>query len=177
MRQSCMVMSPPRLWPLADCTTNYRPVLSSERAPQDEEQKNFPAKKGKSEIWSWAPNGCPTPRHTDWLTVSRKVTSTSRNRASLFSWVINTGTRPSRLAESEIWGSKIWSRVLRDSVREWLRWLCSAAIVNYRLVLSSERTSHINNPATSWQWHKSAHGPQMGGWHRDRLADWPSAVT
>jgi hypothetical protein len=21
--------------------------------------------KGKSKIWSWAPKGCPTPRHTD----------------------------------------------------------------------------------------------------------------
>jgi hypothetical protein len=27
-----------------DCTTKYRPVLSSERAPQDEEQSNFPEK-------------------------------------------------------------------------------------------------------------------------------------
>jgi hypothetical protein len=33
--------------PLTDCNTNYRPVLSSERAPQDEEQSNFPAKEGK----------------------------------------------------------------------------------------------------------------------------------
>jgi hypothetical protein len=67
-----MVMSPPRLWPLTDCSTNYKPVLSSERAPQDKEQR-----KKKSNIWSWAPKGCPTPRHTGWLTVSRKVTSTS----------------------------------------------------------------------------------------------------
>jgi hypothetical protein len=42
-----MVLSPPRLWPLTDCTTNYRPVLSSERAPHDEEQSNCPAKKRK----------------------------------------------------------------------------------------------------------------------------------
>jgi hypothetical protein len=25
----------------------------------------FRQKKGKSEIWLWAPKGCPTPRHTD----------------------------------------------------------------------------------------------------------------
>jgi hypothetical protein len=37
----------------------------------------FRQKKGKNEIWSWAPKGCQTPRPTDWLTVSRKVTSTS----------------------------------------------------------------------------------------------------
>jgi hypothetical protein len=67
-----MVTSPPRLWPLTDCTTNYRPVLSSQRAPQDKEQSNFPAKK-ISKIWSWASKGCPTPRHTDWLTVSQSV--------------------------------------------------------------------------------------------------------
>jgi hypothetical protein len=34
-----MVMSPPRLWPLKDCTTNYRPVLSSE-SPRVEAGKN-----------------------------------------------------------------------------------------------------------------------------------------
>jgi hypothetical protein len=67
-----MVLSPPRLLPLTDCTTNYRPVLSSERAHENEEQK-----KGKSKIWSWAPKKCPTPRNTDRLTVSLKVTSTS----------------------------------------------------------------------------------------------------
>jgi hypothetical protein len=39
-----MVMSPLRLLPLTDCTTNYRSVLSSEKAPQDEEQSNCPAK-------------------------------------------------------------------------------------------------------------------------------------
>jgi hypothetical protein len=35
----------------------------------------FRQKKGKSKICSWAPKGCPTRRHTDWLTVSRKVMS------------------------------------------------------------------------------------------------------
>jgi hypothetical protein len=30
-------------------------------------------------IWSQVPQGCSIPRHTDWLTVSRKVTSTSSN--------------------------------------------------------------------------------------------------
>jgi hypothetical protein len=40
-------LSPPQLWPLTDCTTNYRSVLSSERAPQDEEQSNCPAEERK----------------------------------------------------------------------------------------------------------------------------------
>jgi hypothetical protein len=30
-----------------DCSTNYRTVLSSERAPQNEEQSNFPSKERK----------------------------------------------------------------------------------------------------------------------------------
>jgi hypothetical protein len=33
-----------------------------------------------SNIWSQIPQGCSIPRHTDWLTVSRKVTSTSSDR-------------------------------------------------------------------------------------------------
>jgi hypothetical protein len=40
-------------------------------------------KKGKRKIWSWAPKGCPTPRHTDWPTVSRAVTSTSITRCHI----------------------------------------------------------------------------------------------
>jgi hypothetical protein len=74
-----MVASPPRLWPLTDCTANCRPVLSSEKAPKEKRKAIFRRKKGKSKIWSWAPKGCPTPRHTDWLTVSRKVTLTLTN--------------------------------------------------------------------------------------------------
>jgi hypothetical protein len=69
-------MSPLLLWPLTDCTTNYRPVLSSERVPQDEEQSNCPAKKGKRNIWWWAPKGCPTPRRIRQLTVGHNINST-----------------------------------------------------------------------------------------------------
>jgi hypothetical protein len=47
VRFSQQTGSPPRLWPLTDCTINYRPVLSSKRAPQDEGQSNFPAKETK----------------------------------------------------------------------------------------------------------------------------------
>jgi hypothetical protein len=82
-----MVLSPSRLWPLTDCTTNYRPVLSSERAYQDEEQSNCPAKERKKERFGhgpqrgalnqdgWAPKGCPKPR----LTVGRNISSTQLN--------------------------------------------------------------------------------------------------
>jgi hypothetical protein len=65
-------MSPPRLWPLTDCITNYRLVLSSDRAPQDEEQSKIFGKKKEKEKSGHRFQRCPTPRHTDWLIVSRK---------------------------------------------------------------------------------------------------------
>jgi hypothetical protein len=55
-------------------TDNYRPVLSSERAPQDEEQSDCPAKKRNRKIWSWAPKWCPTPRRIGQLTVGHNIT-------------------------------------------------------------------------------------------------------
>jgi hypothetical protein len=49
---------------------NYRPVLSSEWAPQDEEQSNYPAKEGKKKdlVMDPDPRGVPdtkTDRPTD----------------------------------------------------------------------------------------------------------------
>jgi hypothetical protein len=76
MIQWCVVTSPLRLWPLTDCTTNYRPVLSSERAHQDEEQSNFPAKERKKKNLVMGSKRVPDTK-TCWLTDSRKVTSTS----------------------------------------------------------------------------------------------------
>jgi hypothetical protein len=53
---------------------NCRPILSSERVPHIKK----PAIVGqKTKIWSWAPDGSPTPRQTRRLTVGRKLTSTS----------------------------------------------------------------------------------------------------
>jgi hypothetical protein len=53
------------------------PSSRQRRRPKTKSKAIFRQKKGNSNIWSWAPKGCPTPRHTDSLTVSRKVTSTS----------------------------------------------------------------------------------------------------
>jgi hypothetical protein len=50
-------MSPPRFSPLTDCTTNYRPVLSSERAPKDEEQSNCLVKERKKKHLVMGPQG------------------------------------------------------------------------------------------------------------------------
>jgi hypothetical protein len=60
-------------------------------------------------------------------------------------WGRNTGTWPSRLGGSRSYesrGKRTW---------EWLRWRGPAAILNDRHILSSERTPHINKPATVWQ--------------------------
>jgi hypothetical protein len=72
-----MVKSPPRLWSLTDCTTNYRSVLSSERTAQDEEQRM--EKEIPDNTWSWATNGCPTPRRIGRLTIGHNINSSHRN--------------------------------------------------------------------------------------------------
>jgi hypothetical protein len=54
---------------LRDCTANYRPVFSSERAPC------MKKKEGSNchYIWSSARKGGPTPRRTDRLTLGRNI--------------------------------------------------------------------------------------------------------
>jgi hypothetical protein len=76
-------MSPPWLWPLTDYTTNYIFVLSSERAPKDEEQSNFPPKERKKEKFGHGPQR--GARHQDiliaWLSVIKELrTLTTRPR-------------------------------------------------------------------------------------------------
>jgi hypothetical protein len=51
----------------------------------------------------------------------------------------------------------------------------SSSCFNDRPVLSSERASHIKQPATVWQ--KIGRKLQIGVLFQDRLADWPSVVT
>jgi hypothetical protein len=63
---------------------NYRPVLSSERVPHI---KKPAIVRQKTKIWSWAPDGSPTPRQTGRLTVGHKLTSTS-TRVIKLCWII-----------------------------------------------------------------------------------------
>jgi hypothetical protein len=58
--------------PRRNCRVNYRQVLSSERVPHI---KKLAIIRQKTKIWSWAPDGSPTPRQTGRLTVGRKLTS------------------------------------------------------------------------------------------------------
>jgi hypothetical protein len=53
---------------------NYKPVLSSERAPLNEEQSNCPAKERKKKNLII---GCLTPRRIGQLTVGHKINSAS----------------------------------------------------------------------------------------------------
>jgi hypothetical protein len=63
-----------------DCTTNYRPVLSSERAPQDEDQSSCPAKERKKKNLGPGPKRVPAPRRIGRVTVGHKFNSTQRPR-------------------------------------------------------------------------------------------------
>jgi hypothetical protein len=81
-------------------------------------------------------SGCYTPRH--WAFQWVKPNAWGCNWATLFLGDINMRTWPSRLGESRIWDSKMWSWV----PREWLRWRGLAAIVNDRPILSSESMLH-----------------------------------
>jgi hypothetical protein len=54
-------------WFLWQIALQTRPLVR-EGAPRRSAKQFSGQKKGKSKIWSWAPKGCPTPRHTDWLT-------------------------------------------------------------------------------------------------------------
>jgi hypothetical protein len=63
---------------------------------------------------------------------------------------INTGTWSSRLRESRIWDSKMWSWVPRDSNPRMTALAKSTAIVNDRPILSSERMLHKDYDRKRW---------------------------
>jgi hypothetical protein len=41
--------------------------------PKTKNKAIFRQKKGKNKTWSWAPKGCPTPRHTDWPSIVKQL--------------------------------------------------------------------------------------------------------
>jgi hypothetical protein len=61
---------------------NTDPSSCQRGGPKTKGKQIFRQKKGKRKFWSWTPKGCPIPRRTDWqtdwLTVSCKVSSTSK---------------------------------------------------------------------------------------------------
>jgi hypothetical protein len=115
-----------------------------------------------------SPRWGSTPRLTDWLTVSRNMTLILTR---------NKGTWPSRLGESRIWDSKIWSRVPRDSdpgMTALARTTSNCKRQTRSIVRESAPHQQTRNCLTV---RKSGREPQMGTWHQDRLADRPSIVT
>jgi hypothetical protein len=64
--------------PRSNCTVKYKPVLSSERALQNNKHATVLKEiSRRKENWSRVPDGRLTPRQTGRLTVARKLTSTS----------------------------------------------------------------------------------------------------
>jgi hypothetical protein len=59
-----------------DCTTNYRPVLSSEREPQTKNKAAVRQKKGKKKNLVMGYKGVPTPRRIGRMTVGHNINST-----------------------------------------------------------------------------------------------------
>jgi hypothetical protein len=97
-------------------------------------------KKNKKNNWSQFPDGCLTPRHTGRLTVGRNITLTLKYNVS------NPAPGPPYpWGYPQIWDSKIWSRVLRDSDP---RITALASPSSCKPVLSSERAPRVDTPAT-----------------------------
>jgi hypothetical protein len=113
--------------PVTDCTTNYSASCRQRGRPKTKSKAIFRQRKEKVKSGRGPPKGCPTPRHTDWLTVSRKVTSistsTSTSKRVLISAAVNDGQeRLGVMARSwdyeELWGSRYPERT-RIKARSW----------------------------------------------------------
>jgi hypothetical protein len=63
---------------VSDCTANYRPILSSKRAPYFNNQAVVRIKRNKKKkIWSWSPKEGLTPRWSGLLAVVRDINDTN----------------------------------------------------------------------------------------------------
>jgi hypothetical protein len=89
------------------------------------------------------------------------------------SWGINTGTWPSRLRESRIWDSKMWSWIPKDSDPRMTALARTSSHCKrqtrpiVRKGTPHQQTRNYLTVTKIWSW------AQAGYWHRDRLADWP----
>jgi hypothetical protein len=120
---------------------------------------------------------------TDWLSVSRNVTSTLNLTYQMrypcgggFEYLHRdpASRRRRRKGKSQIWGSKICHESQGSPTRERLRWRGPAAYTKDRPVLSSERALQKNQTVNCqrviniWSW-----TPDEAR-HQDLLIDWPS---
>jgi hypothetical protein len=82
-----------------------------------------------------------------------------------------TSHRKWQKGKSRIWDSKIWSRVPRTQTWEWMRWQRTAAIVNYRPIISSERMLYKDyghrcsiEKKKFWPWVSRGSAPRQTDW-------------
>jgi hypothetical protein len=75
----------------------------------------------------------------------REPSAWGYNWVTLFLGAINIGTWCSRLGESQIWDSKIWSEPHKIRTQEWLHWQGPAATINGRPICLSDRVPTSTN--------------------------------
>jgi hypothetical protein len=120
-------------WRVPAAIVNYRPVLSSERALQNNKPANSLKKMSRRKNnWSTVPDGCLTPKRTGRLTVGRNLTQlqldtifwyTCRTKMinnELISSVVAVLMQVPQTALVRVWPSEGLSWVLRLSQGTWL---------------------------------------------------------
>jgi hypothetical protein len=131
-----------------------------------------------------SPGRGSTPRQTDWLTVSRNVTQT-QTQTSLttpcgggFEYLHRdpASRRRRRKGKSQIWDSKIWSRVPRDSDPRKTTLARASSIYQrqsrplVRGVAPQKQERNCQRVINIWSW------APYGARHQDLLIDWPSVA-
>jgi hypothetical protein len=88
-----------------------------------------------------------------WRTQVERINQVSGgyNWSTTFLSDLNMGIWASGLASLKFETVKYNHELCRTWARKWLCWQCPPAVANYRPILSSERSLHINKPATVWQ--------------------------
>jgi hypothetical protein len=92
------------------------------------------------------PWSCKRAQSEEW-TVGHSRVEAGSNTSTVTLRVVGGDEKGSLESETVKYGRESYG----VRTRKWLRWRGPAAIVNDRPVLSSERTPHINKPATVWQ--------------------------
>jgi hypothetical protein len=145
----------PRVTALARSSCSYTHKLQNcplIRRVASQEDHKYPM---LIEIWSWAPGGCPIPRQTGWLLVTKELQLQGmKPNASGYDWAtlclgeINTGNWLFMFGESQIWDSKMWTWVPQDSDMRKTALVGRSSHCILRPDLSSGRAPHINKPTT-----------------------------
>jgi hypothetical protein len=106
----------PLVRPRSNCTSTYRPIRDG--IPQQNTTKCPTVIK----IWSWDPDGCPTPRQINRLTTRHNITSTTLMTAV---HLIQYKKRPppSKTQGDSVWSESSWESSSCKGVSTKLLWL------------------------------------------------------